>query len=70
MGTMLTVAQAAERLNLAPITVRNLVKQGRLPACRLTRKLLIDEGQLERAVADATKCGTSATPAPLACDVG
>ncbi len=67
MGTMLTVAQAAERLNLAPITVRNLVKQGRLRPCRLTRKLLIDERELERAVAAATVCAPSAAVCAVSC---
>ncbi len=55
---MLTVAQAAEKLNVHPETVRRLVKAGRLIAVKLNTatvrtQLRIDEKELDAFIAGA-----------------
>jgi len=45
---LLTVAQAAERLNTSARTVRNYINSGRLPAIQIaTREWRIEEDDLE-----------------------
>ena len=55
MAPMLTIQETAKRLGLSVDTVRRLVQDGRLRACRLTRRLLISEAELERVVRQATE---------------
>lgn len=43
----ITSAQAAERLGLSPISVRRLIRTGRLPATRLGPMYVIEEDDLE-----------------------
>jgi len=40
--------QAAERLGITPIRVRQLIRAGRLPAVRLGKVYVIDRAELER----------------------
>lgn len=47
MGKMITVAEAAERLGLAPPTVYGMIDDGRLPAYRLGRSVRVDEDEME-----------------------
>lgn len=44
---LLTAVEVANRLALAPITVRRLIASGRLPAVRLGRCVRVREGDLE-----------------------
>ncbi len=55
---MLTVAQAAEKLNVHPETIRRLVKAGRLVAVKLNiatarTQLRIDEKELDAFISGA-----------------
>lgn len=43
---LLTVREVAERLRLHPITVRRLIKAGRLPAVRLGRSVRVHESDV------------------------
>lgn len=48
---LLTIAQAARCLAISGYSVRRLIWSGRLPAVRLTRRILIDASDLDRLVA-------------------
>lgn len=48
MAKVLSTRQAARELNLAPATVRRLVKTGDLPGQRLGHKVLIPQEAVER----------------------
>lgn len=46
--TWLTIAQCAELVNTHPNTIRNRIKDGKLPAMRLGRNIIrIDQADLE-----------------------
>jgi excisionase family DNA binding protein len=51
---MLTVPEAALRINRKPETVRRWIRSGRLRATRVGTQHLIDEDDLARMTADAT----------------
>ncbi len=50
--TMLTAAQAADRLLCTPWRVYQLIRAGTLPAVRLGRSVRIDSARLEQWIAD------------------
>lgn len=47
MTPMLTVKEAAERLNVHPATVRRMILRGELPAKRVGRVYRVKAGDLE-----------------------
>ncbi len=48
---LLDLKQTNRVLNLAPVTIRKLVRQGKLSAVRLTHKLLFEQAELRRFIA-------------------
>lgn len=50
MPELLSTAQAAERLNISPKTVRRLMLDGTLPAYKVGRALRFKETDLKRAM--------------------
>ncbi len=57
----LTVAQVAEYLHLHALTVRRLLKDGTIPACKVGREWRIDLAALERWIVERTR-QNSASP--------
>jgi len=49
------IDQTAETLGISPWTVRSYIKTGKLKPVRLGRRVLIEEAELERFVADGKK---------------
>lgn len=47
MGKLITVAEAAARLNLSKPTVYGMIDEGRLPGFRFGRSVRVDEDELE-----------------------
>lgn len=47
MANTLTTQEAAERLGISPIRVRQLITDGRLPARKFGRDYMIDESDLQ-----------------------
>ncbi|MBN1937452.1 MAG: serine hydrolase, partial [Anaerolineae bacterium] len=58
----LTVAEVAAYLHLHPLTVRNLIRRGELPARKVGREWQIERAELERWIVERTK-ENSASPA-------
>jgi excisionase family DNA binding protein len=50
---LLTLPQAAELLGVSIYTVRRLIWDAKLPAVRLTRRVLVDARDLERLIETA-----------------
>jgi excisionase family DNA binding protein len=50
MKALKSVEQAAELLGISPWTVRSYLKQGRLPAVRIGRRVLLQEEDLQQFV--------------------
>lgn len=48
MGELLTIKQAADRLNVTTMTVRRHIESGDIPYIRPGREYLIDSDDLER----------------------
>ena len=59
----MTVAEVAEYLHLHPLTVRNLIRKGELPACKVGREWRIDRAELERWIVERT-AQNATSPAP------
>lgn len=51
----MTVAEVAGYLHLHPLTVRNLIRKGELPACKVGREWQIDRAELERWIVERTE---------------
>jgi excisionase family DNA binding protein len=47
---LLTVQETAERLKVAPVTVRRSIASGRLPAVRVGRRVRVRPGALEELI--------------------
>lgn len=57
----LTVAELAEYLHLHPLTARNLIRKGELPAYKVSREWRIDRAELDRWIVERTE-QNSASP--------
>ncbi len=53
MRALKSVEEAAVLLAISPWTVRGYVREGKLKAVRLGRRVLLEEAELERFVAEA-----------------
>jgi excisionase family DNA binding protein len=53
MDDLITLAEAARRLDLAPTTLRDQVRRGRLAAKKIGRDWLVTEAEVERYRADS-----------------
>ena len=53
--TLLTVQEVARRLHLHPITVRRMIKAGRLPAIRLGRSVRVRESDVNDLIRNEAK---------------
>jgi excisionase family DNA binding protein len=53
MTALKSVEEAAELLGISKWTVRGYIKAGKLRAVRLGRRVLVEEAELERLVAEA-----------------
>ncbi len=51
----LTVAELAEYLHLHPLTARNLIRKGEIPAYRAGREWRVDRAVLDRWIVERTK---------------
>ncbi|MBN1935867.1 MAG: helix-turn-helix domain-containing protein [Anaerolineae bacterium] len=51
----MTVAEVAEYLHLHPLTVRNLIRKGELPAYKVGREWRIDRAALNRWIVEQTE---------------
>ena len=58
----MTVAEVAGYLHLHPLTVRNLIRKGELPARKVGREWQIDRAELERRIVERTE-QNAASPA-------
>lgn len=67
MRALKSVEEAGGLLRISKWTVRDYIKKGKLRPIRIGRRVLIDEGELERFVAE---CQRSAKPQRLAIDPG
>jgi excisionase family DNA binding protein len=52
IGSLLTVFQTAQRLNLSPTGVRRLAHRGVLPSIKLGRRILFNPRSIERLIAN------------------
>jgi excisionase family DNA binding protein len=55
MSEVLLTSEAAERLRVTEGTVCRYCRQGRLPACRIGRKLLIPAAAVSQILSPATR---------------
>jgi excisionase family DNA binding protein len=62
MNELMTVEEAASKLKLAPKTMRDWLRTGKLPAVRLGKRWLIREQDLGAAVETHLRRGTNAQP--------
>lgn len=60
---LLTLPQAAKYLGLSVWTIRELIWRGVLPRVRLSRKILLDQRDLDAAI-EASKDAVDRTPLP------
>ena len=58
MRALKSVEEAAALLGISPWTVRSYIRDGKLKAVRLGRRVLIEETELERLVAENQKPGS------------
>lgn len=54
MGRLLTVKQAAEKLQVSPNTIRHWLKTGRIPGRKFGRVYRLVEGELDKPAAEPT----------------
>ena len=59
---MLTLTEAAERLGVAPSTLRRQIANGRLRARKLGRDWTVSEREVERYRRDSLRAATKETP--------
>ncbi len=62
MSRMITVEQAAERLQVKPNTIRTWIKQGRIPGCKIGRVYRIAEQALDEMMSRAEMPGEQRKP--------
>lgn len=55
MRPLKSVVEAAELLRISPWTVRSYIRDGKLKPVRLGRRVLVEEAELERLVAESKK---------------
>jgi excisionase family DNA binding protein len=55
MQPLRSVEQAGEVLGISPWTVRSYIKTGKLRPVRIGRRVLVEEAELERFVAEGKK---------------
>lgn len=56
MTKLFDVKSAAAVLSISPWTVRSYIRDGKLRAVKLGRRVLLEEAELEQLV-DASRCG-------------
>lgn len=57
----LTVQQVADYLHLHPLTIRNLIRKGHIPAYKDGREWRIDRAKLDRWIVERTEQNFTAT---------
>ena len=62
MIALLSVAQAANILGISTWTIRAYLRNGKLFPVRIGRRVLLEEGELERFVAEAKSVAHPETP--------
>jgi excisionase family DNA binding protein len=63
MTKLLSVEQAAELLGISPWTVRSYIRQGKLRAVRIGRRVLLEEAELARFV-ERSRAALNVEPLP------
>ena len=53
MKALLDIDSTAQLLSLSPLTVRSYIRKGKLLPVRLGRRVLLEESELERFIAQA-----------------
>ena len=61
MTALLSVARAADFLGISSWTVRAYIRNGRLVPVRLGRRVLLEEAEIERFIAEAKSVSRSKT---------
>ena len=64
MTALLSVARAADFLGISSWTVRAYIRNGKLIPVRLGRRVLLEEAEIERFVAEAKSVSHRETPSP------